>query len=152
MKVKKIEVNNRKRLFEVSLKNGKEYTFPFSQLDIKPVATNKIASVEVDKEIASEGFSYLLEDGSGDTILVDQVLAFHCDPEYQLQQTLYNLTLALKSALSESTLSKRQLAELLGTSLSQLERLLDQTNYKKSANSLIKALGYLSRTVEISAA
>ncbi len=152
MKLKTVSANNKKKVFELILRNGKSYTFPYAELEVRPHAGDKIVDLFVDKEIASEGFTYTLESGEECTILVDQVLAYHQDPEYQLEQTLYKLTLELQLALSESTLSKRQLSSLMGTSLSQLERLLDQTNYQKSANALIRALGYLSKTIEITAA
>lgn len=152
MKLKSVAANNKKKHFELTLRNGKELVYPYAELPLFPDADNKIVDLYVDREIGSEGFTFTLSGGEEFTVLVDEVLAFNRDPEYQVEKTLYALTLELQKALSSSTLSKRQLAGLLGTSLSQLERLLDQTNYKKSANSLIKALGYLSKTVEITAA
>ena len=82
MKIKLVLVNNRKKEFSIQLSKDKILSFPFSLLDKKPSSKNPIMDVYVDKELASEAFTYILKDGSEDTIPLNQVLSHNSDPEY----------------------------------------------------------------------
>jgi len=62
---------------------------------------------------------------------------------------LYKLTLETRKRIQDSPLSKREIIRRLGTSATQLYRLLDQTNYKKSIDQLLSLLGVLDCQVEV---
>ena len=62
---------------------------------------------------------------------------------------LYRLTLEAQKRVEHSPLSKRELMRRLGTSATQLYRLLDQTNYKKSFGQLLSLLHVLDCDVEL---
>jgi hypothetical protein len=58
-------------------------------------------------------------------------------------------TLDVNEAVRESGLSKRELVRRLGTSATQLYRLLDPTNYTKSVDQLLVLLRVLGKQVEV---
>jgi hypothetical protein len=62
---------------------------------------------------------------------------------------LYRLTLEGQKRIAESPLSKREIIRRLGTSASQLYRLLDQTNYRKSVGQVLALLQVLNRYVDL---
>lgn len=103
----------------------------------------------VDKEIASEGFSYELQSGKTGTIHIEQVLEYNRDPNYMRDLLLYKLTLEAQRRIANSRLAKREIIRRLGTSATQLYRLLDQTNYKKSVDQLVSLLQVLDCQVDI---
>jgi hypothetical protein len=45
MKLKAASLNNRKAQVELTTRAGKQYPFPFSQLDPKPTAENRIEKI-----------------------------------------------------------------------------------------------------------
>jgi hypothetical protein len=55
----------------------------------------------------------------------------------------------VNEAVRESGLSKRELVRRLGTSATQLYRLLDPTNYTKSVDQLLVLLRVLGKQVEV---
>ena len=71
------------------------------------------------------------------------------DARAELENTLHELTVAAEDALAGSRLSKRAVARRLGTSMSQLARLLDPTNRTKSVERMMALLRALGRDVEI---
>jgi len=62
---------------------------------------------------------------------------------------LHNLTVKALEQVESSGLSRRELARRLGTSLSQLYRLLDPTNYKKNVGQMVELLFVLGLDVDI---
>ena len=62
---------------------------------------------------------------------------------------LYKLTLEAQRRIADSPLSKREIIRRLGTSATQLYRLLDQTNYKKSLDQLVSLLQLLECEVDL---
>jgi len=150
MKIKLVLVNNRKKEFSIQLSKDKNFSFPFSLLDKKPSSKNPITDVYVDKELASEAFTYILKDGSEDTIPLDQVLSHNSDPEYIRENILYNLTIEAQNIIKKGSISKRQISRHLKTSPAQLYRLLDQKNYSKTIDQMIKLLAALGKSVDFS--
>jgi hypothetical protein len=57
--------------------------------------------------------------------------------------------LEAQKRIVESSLSKREIVRRLGTSATQLYRLLDQTNYKKSVDQLVSLLQLLECDVDV---
>jgi len=68
---------------------------------------------------------------------------------YMAEVTLYRLTEEAQSRFKASQLSAREVARLLGTSPTQLYRLLDLTNYAKSLRQLLALLYLLGAEVEV---
>ena len=148
MKIKKVVANNRKKAFELDI-NGKHHIFPYANLRLKPDTHNRIAEAKADPELGNEAFTYKLENGDEDSIHVDQVLEYNKDPNYLRDMLLYKLTIEAQKRLKTSSLSHREVLRRLGTSASQLYRLLDQTNYKKSVDQMLSLLSVLSCDVDI---
>ena len=61
-KIRSVTHNNRRRVFEVETAGGR-YPMPYSKVHPRPGPSNPIARVFVDKELAREGFTYLLDSG-----------------------------------------------------------------------------------------
>ena len=148
MKIKNIRANNRKKVFEVETEAG-TYPFPYALLRVRPEPENRISEVFPDEELGEEGFTYRLEAGGEDTIHLDAVLEYNRDPAYLKDLLLHRLTLEARKAAASSDLGKRELTRALGTSASQLYRLLDPTNHSKSVGQMLALLHVLGRDVDV---
>lgn len=149
MKIRSVTSNNRRNEFSVVTRPGVTYTFPYAKSEPRPTADDRIDEVFVDKEIGSEGFTYVLGSGKEGTVHIDQVLEYNDDPKYLADLLTYKLTLEARSGVESSGLSRRQIAKRLKTSLPQLYRLLDPTNTNKSMNQLVALLHILNRDVDV---
>lgn len=148
MKIKSVNCNNRRRAFEV--KTARQmYVFPYVKAEPEPVSHDQVERAYADKELGLEGFTYVLRSGKKGTIHIDQVLDYNRDPNYLRDLLLYKLTLEAQRRIAESPLSKREIVRRLGTSASQLYRLLDQTNYKKSVDQLVSLLQLLECDIDV---
>ena len=149
MKIQEVRANNRRKAFEVRTPKG-EYSFPYAKLTPCPGrGSNRVREVYPDPEAGHEAFTYRLESGLEDTVHLDAVLEYNQDPEILNELLLHRLTVEAIEAVRESGLSKRELIRALGTSPSQLYRLLDTTYYGKSVGQLAALLRLLGREVEI---
>jgi hypothetical protein len=148
VKIKSIEANNRKKAFEIETEGG-DYSFPYALLRIVPESGNGVVEAFPDPELGNEGFTYRLEDGSEDTVHVDAVLEYNQDPGYLNDLLLHRLTVEARKAVEGSSLSKRELTRALGTSASQLYRLLDPSNHAKSVGQMLALLHILGRQVDV---
>jgi len=148
VKIQKVMADNRRRRFEVTTRRG-VLPFPYGRCDPAPSPRDRLVDVYVDPELGREAFTYRLASGAEGSVHIDSVLDVNADPDYLARLELYRLTLEAKVRLDASGLSVRQAAERLGTSPPQLYRLLDPTNYSKSARQLLAllALGGASVTV-----
>ena len=143
----KVRHNNRRKAFQVE-QGGQAYLFPYAKLELVPNIKDRVVRTYVDQELGGEGFVYVLESGSEGTVLWDHVLDYNRDPDYLREAALYKLTLLAQVKLEQSRLSKGEVRRRLGTSASQLIRLLDQTNYKKSVDQMLRLLAVLDCQVE----
>lgn len=148
MKISGVSVNNRRRLFEVRTRSG-TYVFPFSECDPPPSPDNRIAEVAVDPELGREGFTYELESGAQGSVHIDSVLEYNKDPATMAELALYRLTVEAQEKFEQSPLSAREIARRLGTSPTQLYRLLDPTNYTKSLKQMLSLLYVLGYEVDV---
>lgn len=148
MKIKRVTANHRKRAFEVETARG-SYSFPFALLPLAPTAVNRVKEVHADQELDREGFTYVLEDGSENTVHLDAVLEYNVDPAHLNELLLYRLTVAARDAFEASGLGVRQVCRTLGTSPTQFYRLLDPTYYGKSAGQMLSLLHLLGVEVEV---
>ena len=108
-----------------------------------------MARVFVDKELASEGFTYELRSGREGTIHAEQVLEYNRDPSYLRDLLVYQLTLEAQRRIAQSPLAKREIVRRLGTSAAQLYRLLDAQNDRKSVDQLVALLSVLDCDVDL---
>lgn len=139
-KFKKAEFNNKKRLFNLEYTSGLKLACPYFSLGIK----GKVIEAGPDAEVGGHSFYFVLENGKKDYVPFDQPLHIAQNPEYVREQTLYQMTKRLNEFIKEESVSKRELARRLGTSMSQLARLLDTTNYKKELSRLIQIAAMLN--------
>ena len=149
MKIRKIETNNRKGEFRVVTYSGDTYVFPYVKAEPRPDSANKVADAFVDRELANEAFTYILESGDEGSVHLDQVLEYNEDPTHLRDLLIYKLTAEAKRRVEDSGLSRRELARRLKTSVPQLYRLLDTTNTRKSLNQLISLLQILDCGVDL---
>jgi hypothetical protein len=149
VKIRKIEANNRKGEFRIITYSGNAYVFPYVKAEPQPDSADKVADAYVDRELANEAFTYVLESGDEGSIHLDQVLEYNEDPTYLRNLLIYQLTVEAKQRVEQSGLSRRELARRLKTSVPQLYRLLDTTNTRKSMNQLVSLLQILDCSIEL---
>lgn len=148
MKILDVVANNRRRVFEVRTR-GETYVFPFSECDPPPSPDDRLVDVAVDAELGREGFTYELESGGSGSVHIDAVLEYNQDPAMMAELALYRLTAAAQDKFEQSSLSAREVARRLGTSPTQLYRLLDPTNYTKSLKQMLSLLYVLGYQVDV---
>jgi hypothetical protein len=148
VKIESVVANNRRRTFEIRTGN-RVLDYPYARLRLKPDSRNRIVQVFVDSDLGDEAFTYVLESNEEDTVHLDAVLEYNQDPDYLRDLLLYKLTIEAQQRLAESELSKREIIRRLHTSASQLYRLLDQTNYRKSVGQMLALLHVLGCDVEV---
>ena len=148
MRIRSVTANARRKAFDVVVP-GKTYTFPYARCTPRPSGSDPVIEVFVDKELASEAFTYKLKHGGEGSVHAEQVLDFNKDPSYLRDLLLYQLTLAAQRRVAETSLSKREIVRRMGTSPAQLYRLLDQTNYAKTVDQLLRLLSVLDCDVDL---
>lgn len=148
MKVLGVKANNRKHLFEVRTRR-QDFVFPYAKADPAPSADDRVEEAFVDPELGREAFTFRLASGAEGSVHVDAVLEYNEDPSYMADLALYRLTQEARTRFEKSGLSTREVARSLGTSPTQLYRLLDPTNYTKSLRQLMALLHLLGCDVEV---
>ncbi len=148
VKIRSARTNNRRKVLEVATSKAR-FLFPFAKLDPRPSAGDPIVKIWVDKELASEAVTYELASGREGSVHIEQVLEYNKDPDYLRDRLLYRLTLEAQKRIAASSLSRREIIGRLGTSATQLYRLLDQTNYSKSVDQLVSLLQILDCEVNL---
>ncbi len=147
MRIRSVTANARRKAFDV-LVPRKTYTFPYAKCTPRPSGSDPVAEVFVDAELANEAFTYRLRQGGEGSVHMEQVLDFNKDPSYLRDVLVYQLTLAAQRRVTGTSLSKREIVRRMGTSPAQLYRLLDQTNYAKTVDQLLRLLSVLDCDVE----
>jgi hypothetical protein len=148
MKIRRVEANTRRKVVEVSV-GRRRLVYPFARLQPRPSPDDPIVAIQVDREIASEGFTYVLASRRKGTVHIEQVLEYNKDPGLLRDRLLYALTLEAQKWLEKSALSRRELIRRLRTSPAQFYRLLDQTNYRKSIDQMLALLQALDCDVRL---
>lgn len=139
-KFKRVGFNNRRKVFVLEYTTGLKLECPYSSLGI----TQPIISAAPDKEVGNHSFYFVTKDGNIDYVPYDQPLSIAQHPEFIKQELLFNMTQRLNELIAKSSISKRELARRLSTSLSQLERIIDPTNYKKNLSTLVQLAAILN--------
>ncbi|MBI4365886.1 MAG: hypothetical protein HY543_03615 [Deltaproteobacteria bacterium] len=132
--------DNRKKVFYLRYTSGLQIECPYSALGIH----GKVVEAAPDSEVGRHSFYFILANGKKECVPFDQPLHIAQHPEYVKEQTLYEVTKQLCQFITQSKVPKRELARRLGTSLSQLGRLLDTTNYNKDLARLIELAAMLN--------
>ena len=148
MKITRVAAQNRPRQFQVQA-GDRAYVFPYAKLDLPPAGLDPITEVFVDPELGGEGFTYRLASGLEGSVHMDAVLEYNEEPAYMAELTLYRLTQQARERFDASGLSTREVARAMGTSPTQLYRLLDPTNYTKSIRQLIALIYALGCEVRL---
>jgi hypothetical protein len=148
MKILSVAANNRRHLFEVRTRR-QNFVFPYAKADPAPSPRDRIAEVFVDPELGREAFTFRLASGAEGSVHIDAVLEYNKDPSYMADLALYRLTQEARKRFDSSGLSTREVARSLGTSPTQLYRLLDPTNYAKSLRQLMALLYLLGCDVDV---
>ena len=149
MKIRSVTFNNRRNEFAVTARSGNTYVFPYAEADPRPSSEDRIEELFVDKELGNEAFTYILRSGKEGSVHIDHVLEYNEDPRYLAELLTYKLTLEAQRCTEGSTLSRRQIAKRLNTSVPQLYRLLDPVNTRKSINQLVSLLHILNCDVDL---
>lgn len=148
MKIRAVQANNRRKAFEIETAKGR-LGIPYARLRLRPSAGDRVREVYVDVELGREAFTYVLDSGAEDSVHLDAVLEYNEDPTHLKDLLLYKLTLEARKRVAACGLSKREIIRRLGTSASQFYRLLDPTNYGKSAGQLVALLHVLDYEVDV---
>jgi hypothetical protein len=113
------------------------HSVPFGVLSARRIsAKNRFVSLEIDEELGDQGATYELADGTRGDFPADIVL-YYCDPSYDWSP-INQLKRVLREKLNGSRLSVRVLADALGTSPSQVSRLLRENRGSKQLLQLLK--------------
>ena len=147
MKIKETKVNNHKKVI-VAETSKRSLELPFSRLALRPTRQNKISDIYVDPDLGYEGVTYVLESGEEDTVHLDVFLDYNRDPDFLRTLFLYELTVAAQDTMEKTELSKNEICRRLQTSPSQLARLLDQTNHRKTVDKMLELLAVLGVSVK----
>lgn len=139
-KIKQVEWDNKKKLFHVKYTSGLEVDCPYSALGVR----ENVVEAAPDKEVGQHSFYFMTESGKKDFVPYDQPLHIVQNPEYVKQQTLFEVTKKINQFIEEEHVSKRELCRRLSTSMTQLSRLLDVTNYNKELSRLIEIAAMLN--------
>lgn len=142
-------LNNRKQLFEIDLPGLPDLVFPYALARPRPRRDDPVVKAFFGDEVVDRGIVYVLRSGAWGWVMAADVLAYNRDPGYQRDMVLYALTLRTKKLVEESGLGIREISRRLETSPAQLYRLLDQTNYRKSVDQLIRLLSVIGHDIAI---
>jgi hypothetical protein len=148
VKILSVAANNRRHVFDVRTRRG-SFVFPYAKADPAPAVGDRVVEVVVDPELGREAFTFRLASGAEGSVHIDAVLEYNEDPSYLADLALYKLTVDARDRLESSGLSIREVARSLGTSPTQLYRLLDPTNYAKSLRQLLALLYVLGCDVDV---
>jgi hypothetical protein len=103
----------------------------------------------VDSELAYLAVTYCLSSGKEGSVHLDAFLDYNRDPDFLRNVALHKLTVDALKLVRNSGLSKHELIRRLKTSPSQLYRLLDTANYKKSVDEMLRLLAVLGYRVDM---
>jgi len=118
-------------------------------LDTQPTDEDRIANAYIDSELGNEAITYELASGTEDTIHIDRILEYNRDPSYMRDLLLYKLTIEAKKLVESSPIGIRELSRRLGTSPTQIYRLLDEENTRKSLDRVFELLSVLQCRIDI---
>lgn len=146
-KVKSVTFSNHKHAFALRIvgRPGKDYVVPYSYANVK----GAVGSAEPDAEIGKHGFLWATRDGDVGTMLVEQVLHMHRDPEVIRTHLLHDLSIRAEKLRQERRISAAVLAEMAGTTPARVSHLLKPNTYRnKSLWAMLRLLIVLGDDIE----
>ncbi len=149
MKIQYVSTNNRRHRFEVRTR-GETLSFPYALAVPTPSSTNPVVTVAPDPELGNEAFTYALKSGDEGSVHIDSVREFNEDPEHLAALTLYKLSVEAQKLFDDSGLSVRQVAATLKTSPTQVYRLLDPANNRKTIRQVVGLFSVLGCELDVS--
>mgnify|MGYP003667377322 FL=1 len=149
--IKSVNVNNYAKKITIEVKRA-VYIMPFAKLMTKPTRNNPIIEIFVDQELAGEAVTYMLKNGEVDSIPLDAFLDYNRNPDYLKKIFLFEMTNVALNKLKSTQISKNEICKRLRTSPSQLARLLDPTNTKKTMDKMLELLVILGADVQLKCA
>ena len=147
MKIRGVRNHPRRKAFEVRTARG-GFTFPYDRCIPQPGVGDVVKALSIDDDTGRETFSYTLESGKTGVVHIEKVLDHNEEPAYMHQALLYRLTLDAVAKLKARPLSNREVVRRLGTSPSQLYRVLDATHARQQVDQMLGLLGLLGCDVE----
>lgn len=149
MKIQHVSTNNRRHRFEVRTRS-ETLSFPYALAVPMPSSTDPVVTVAPDPELDNEAFTYVLKSGDEGSVHIDSVREFNEDPEHLAALTLYKLSVEAQKLFDESGLSVRQVAATLKTSPTQVYRLLDPANNRKTIRQVVGLFSVLGCELDVS--
>jgi hypothetical protein len=147
MRIRSVQANNHKKCFEVTTAKG-DFSLPYARCQTIPTSKDPVSEVFVDPELAHQAITYRLASGKADSIPLDAFLDYGRDPEYLAKMVLYRLTQDAIDAVKQSGIGIRALSRRLNTSPTQIYRLLDPKNPRKTIDQVLKLLSALGYEVD----
>ena len=148
VKVQAVRADDVRQVFEVVIED-RVYEFPYSTLDPAPTQDNPVVLAQVDTDVGGEGFAYTLASGEEGGAMGEHVLSYNDDPRIACEEFLHQLNVEALSRFHAGGFTKRGLASQLGTSATQVDRLLDVKNTRKSVESMVGLVTALGGTVDL---
>jgi diguanylate cyclase (GGDEF)-like protein/PAS domain S-box-containing protein len=143
-----LRANNRRRAFEIRAQ-GRDLVFPYGRLEPPPADGDRVVEARPVEIAGESGFYYRTASGLEGTVSLERVHHYEEGPSRRTEELLEKLTEEARKAVTESVLSKREISRLLGTSTSQLYRLLDPAYRGKSAGQMLALLHAVGREVRL---
>jgi hypothetical protein len=145
--IKTVDINLRKKCVEITT-SRRALALPFARLRVVPTKDDPVNEIYIDDELGRRGVTYSLTSGQEDSIHLDAFLDYNRDPDFLREVFLRQITMDARKLFEASGLSKHEVARRLETSPSQLYRLLDPANKKKSADEMIRLMSVLGWKIE----
>ena len=146
-KIESVSVNRRKKAFEIHI-GSDVLVYAFSRADPRPSTQDPVRSVRVYDMLGGE-IRYMLASGRMGVVHLEEVVHDNRDPDHHRRVLLNQLTLEARNRVWTGSRSKREITRRLGTSASQLSRLLDPRNERKSLDRMMELLYALDCELEI---
>lgn len=145
VKFKSATFSNKKKQIEVTYASGKKVSFHYGSVGIDRL----IREIKVDRETRGKSLKIVFVDGAFDFVPYDQPLAIAKDPEYLLQVHIERIIAKIKAVILKKGISKRYLAERLGTSDNQVQRILNPNILNKNLSQLYRIADLLGLEFQI---
>lgn len=144
MKFKKIDFCNRKKRLFLTYSNNKTFDVHYAELGI----SKNIKKVWIDKETNGKTLGIEFEDGNKDFMPYDQPLYLKKEPEYMLRLHIEHIVSDIKNMIKKKHISKAYIRDVLNTSDSQIQRLLNPSTVNKNLSQLYKIANILGLEFE----
>ncbi|NKB86608.1 MAG: hypothetical protein GKS06_00100 [Acidobacteria bacterium] len=145
--VRTVSFNNHKRVFSVRVSGrpDEEYLVPYRFVGLDEL----VETVAPDEEIGNHGFTWRARSGGEGTMLAEQVLHMHRDPEVIRTHLLHELSVRAERLRQDRGISAAVLAELSGTTPARVCHLLKPNTYKnKSVWAMLRLLIVLGDDID----